>query len=181
MMTQEDFLKIAGTIKQAETDDTPFLVVKDEEVAVVGDANKTAQKKKDYKIKFRFPLDNEKFKTPDSVVVGDVYITEITFKDVFISPRKDLEVVSSVMTILGFYRKLEADGTITDPTPETLYQIFVNLSDDLVDAMYKFVAVVLNIDDSIVDNMLAASVMDVCAQILKDHPEIVNEADVFFG
>lgn len=181
MMTQEDFLKIADTIKQAETDDTPFLVVKDEEVAVVGDANKTAQKKKDYKLKFRFPLENDKFKTPDSVVVGDVYITEITFKDVFISPRKDLEIMSSAMTILSFYRKLESDGTITDPTPETLYQIFINLSDDLVGAMYKFVAAVLNVDDSIVENMLATSVMNVCVQILRDHPEIVNEADVFFG
>lgn len=181
MISQEEFLKIANNLKKAEEDDTPFVVVKDNEIAVVGDANKTQQKKRDYVISFRFPMSDQRYLTPESRIIKDCYITDIIYKDVFVNPRKDLEVIGAMMTILGYYKKIKEDGTIEDRTPEDLFKLFALMESDVVDAMYKFVSVVLGVNEELVDNMLASSVINTCSKIIEDYPEIVNEADVFFG
>lgn len=181
MITQEEFLKIANNLKKAEEDDTPFIVVKDDEVAVVGDANKTELKKNTYNLSFRFPLEDERFKTEDSKVVGSFYLTEIEFKDVFISPRKDLKIVASVMKIMPYFKKLYADGTLADRTNDELFAVFTSMSDEVLDAIYLLVQCVMGIPNDIIDNLLPSSALYACAKLIEDYPEIFNEADVFFG
>lgn len=181
MMTQEDFLKIANNLKQAEKDDTPFVVVKNDEIAVVGDANKTHVKRNEYIVSFRFPLSNEIYKTPESKVIGDFYITNIAYKDVFVSPRRDLTIVGAIMKLIPYFKNLVDDGTIEDKNQEELFEAFVNLEPSILDAMYNVVSAMLDVDESIVDNMMPTSVFKVCAQLIEDYPEVFNEADVFFG
>lgn len=180
MMTQEDFLKIADSLKNAEKDDTPFAVIKDDEIAVVGDANKTHVKRNEYVVSFRFPLSNEIYKTPESKVIGDFYITNIAYKDVMITPRKDLTIVGAIMKLIPYFKNLVETGEVIDKTEEELFDVFLNLKTDILDAMYNVVSTMLEIDDRIVDNMMPTSVFKVCAQLIEDYPEVFNEADLFF-
>lgn len=54
-ITQEEILKIKDAMKKAEESESPFPILKDGELAVVGDVNDIGKKKHDYTIKFRFP------------------------------------------------------------------------------------------------------------------------------
>lgn len=181
MITQEEFLKIANNLKKAEEDDTPFVVVKDNEIAVVGDANKTKKKTRSYVLNFRFPISDERFKTEDSKVVGNFYLTKIEFKDVFVSPRKDLEVVAAAMKIIPYFKKLHEDGMLGDRTPDELFEVFSAMSTEILDAIYVFVGSVLGIDNSLLENLLPTSAIETLNLLMTDYPEIFNEADVFFG
>ena len=181
MITQEEFLKIANNLKKAEEDDTPFVVVKDDELAVVGDANKTELKKNTYELTFRFPITDDRFKTEESRVVGNFYLTDIVYDDVFISPRKDLKIIAAAMKIIPFFKKLYEDGSLRDRTEDELYQVFISMSEEVLDSIYILVQAVMNIPDDIIDNLIPSSAVATCSKIILDYPEIFNEADVFFG
>lgn len=181
MMTQEEFLKIASKLNTAEEDDTPFLVVKDDEIAVVGDANKTERKKRNYVLKFRFPLSDDRFRTDDCKIVGKFYIAEIEFTDVCITPRKDLEIVAAGMKIIPYFKKLREDGSIENRNNDELFEIFANMSTEILDAIYTFVGSVLGISGDLIDKLLPTSALVTLNLLIEDYPEIFNEADVFFG
>lgn len=52
-MKAKDFLAINEQLKYTNKDETPYLVSKEDELVVVGDANQTALKSDHYPIKFR--------------------------------------------------------------------------------------------------------------------------------
>lgn len=182
-MNQEELLQGYEVIKEgidkAPESPTPFPIVKDEKLSVIGDANETQINKHDFKIMFRLPdgvADGEK-------VEGGV-LKEIEYKDVFVTPRQSGKVISSLCRMLPFFRKIidSADGKeAISFTADEITEMLAEFGDEFVDNMYDLVGKVLKIDDALIDYMLPQSAMAATAQIIANYPEIVNEAEAFFS
>lgn len=181
-ITKEDLLRIKEEMNKAQEDTTPFLAIKDENVSVIGDANKTEPKSYDYTVRFRFPKEfADKFEGSIEREVGNYIIVGVEYKDVRITPRRDMEILSSIMEMIPFFNKLNDNGSVEDMTDEDYALIVMSVPREAEDAMYKFVESVLDIDDDLGQYMLATSVFEHVAYFIKDFPEVFNEADVFFG
>ena len=182
-MNQEQLLevyeKMEEGIDNAPESPTPFPVVKDDKLSVVGDANETQINKHDFKITYRLPegaANGEK-------VDGGVLKT-IEYKDVFITPRQSGKVVSSLCRMLPYFRKIidMADGKDSvSLTRDEVVAMLAEFGDDFVDNMYDLVAKVLKIDDALIDYMQPESAMQATVQIIQNYPEIINEAEAFFS
>lgn len=183
-MNQEQLLdaykKMEESIDNAPESPTPFPVVKNEKLSVIGDANETQVNKHDFTIVFRLPegvADGEK-------VPGGV-LKEVEYKDVFVAPRQSGKVVASLCRMLPFFRKIidTADGSKEGVsfTQDEVVEMLAEFGDDFVDDMYDLVGKFLKIDDALVDYMLPESAMKATLQILNEYPEIINEAEAFFS
>lgn len=181
MLTQEQFLEMSKNLKKAEEDDTPVIALVNDELNIVGDANKTAVNKHTYTLRFRFPQEMSDYKTPESVDVGAWFINEIVYKDVFVSPRRDLKVVSAIMSIIPFFKSVSESGELTNKGSEELLEFARNLPDEIIEDMYDIVSAFLNVDESLIGYMSPFSVIDVMGSLIQDYPEVFNEADIFFG
>lgn len=186
MMTEErltpaDLLNINKKLKKIDNDDTPFAVVKDEEISVVGDANKTQIKKNDYTLKFRVPISLFTEKPKEAQIVGASYVFTVDFPDVTINPRSDLIIVDAIMKITPFFKKLKENGDVEDFTDEELISVFAYAGDEVHLAIYNLVATFLQVNDDIAPYMLPFSVIGALSEIIENHPEVFNEADAFFG
>lgn len=178
----EDMLKLSAQIKKAEEDTTPYAVVADKEIHVVGDANKTENKKRDYAIRFRFPKDYEKmFPDAEKSYIGNYFTITTEYKDVTITPRSDMKILASISRILPYVKKLNDDGTVDDPTDDELIQMCIDMPDEIEDAMYLLTSHVLGVPTTIMDFMLATDVFGFVSSFVDDFPEVFNEADGFFG
>lgn len=167
-MEQMTFDSLVEAYDQAETNVVPFLTAGDE-LAVVGDANETQRKSRDYKITFRVPKD------------GAYVHKTVDYKDVYITPRMDTKIVKSLTTIIPYMRKVNANGAVETLTDEEKTKVFESLGDDFYDALYDLVGTVLKIDKDLRDYMTPQTVMEAATQIILDFPEAMNEADTFFG
>lgn len=172
-----DFVRVKEEMDKAQDDTTPFAVVADDGITVAGDPNKTELNKHDFKIVFRFP----KGTTGRGKVIGGSEFVELEYKDVYITPRNDLKIVSAVANLYPFFHVLTENGTVEDMDNETLLKTFNSLSQEMIDSMYILVESVLGIEAGISNYMTPVSVINTTAEIIKAYPEIVNEADVFFG
>lgn len=182
-MNQEELLnayeQIEEGIDKAPESPTPFPVVKDEKLSVIGDANETQINKHNFKIVFRLPegvVDGEK-------VDGGV-LKEIEYKDVFVTPRQSGKVISSLCRMLPFFRKIieKSDGNeAASFTRDEIAEMLAEFGDEFVDSMYDVVGKTLKIDDALVDYMLPESAMEASIKIVQEYPEIVNEAEAFFS
>ena len=181
MLTQEQFLEMSKSLKKAEEDDTPIIALVNDELNVVGDANKTQLNKHTYTLRFRFPQSYEQFRTPDSYDVGSWFVNELIFEDVYVSPRRDLQVVSAIMEIVPYFKSVSESGELQDKTEKELIDFAKNIPHNIIDDMYDVVSAFLGVDDSLVDFMSPMSVIDTMGKLIEDYPEVFNEADVFFG
>lgn len=173
-MTQEELLKIKGGLDEAEESTTPFAIVDDSTLTVVGDANDTAVVMSDYEINFRIPKKDADGKIQYS-------IQTIEYKDVFITPRMDTKVIKLITKLIPYFRKPKEDGTVGEYTQDELAEIIENMEDEIFDIMYDLVACVLNVDASLVDFMMPDSVLEAVAKIIRTYPSSVNAGDTFFG
>lgn len=181
-ITAEDLKRINDSIKKAEDDTTPYPVVIDNKVHVVGDANKTEVKARDYTMKFRFPKEYAKyFEGQISEELGNYIIIETEYKDVHISPRSDLKILAAISKIFPYVKKLGDDGNIEEMTDEELITMCLEMPNEIEDAMYILTASILGVDDEMREWMLATSVFNFVSRFIDDFPEVVNEADAFFG
>lgn len=176
-ITQEEMLKIKAAAKEAEKSERPFPVVKDGEMAVVGDVNNIAVKKHDYTLKFRFPASMGIKGTK----VDDYVIQEVEYKDVFINGQDDLKILRRLMELIPFFNKIKEDGSLEERTDEELAEIVLQCNDDIVDTTFGIVKTFLHVDDELAPFMLATSVFEIVAKMIIDHSEAWNEGDVFFG
>ena len=176
-ITQEEMLKIRDAMKKAEESETPFPVLKDGELAVVGDVNDIGTHKHDYKVKFRFP----KWSGAKGTEVGDYVITEVEFKDKFISGKKDFSVIRELVTLIPYFNNLNEDGSVTERTDEELAQVVMELNDGVVESIYKVIGAVLDIEPDMLDCIPAYSAVSTIAEIIENNASAWNEADVFFG
>lgn len=166
-MREDEYREIDEAIDKAQESVVPFPVQTEDELSVVGDANRTELNKHDFKIEFLVPQQG-KYAS---------YIKE--FKGIYITPRQNVSIVKAFTSLMPFFRKPDGSA-ITSFTEAEKREIASKFDQPLYDAMYDLVAVVLNIDPDLKDYMTPQSVMEAVIKILLQYPEMVNEADTFF-
>lgn len=182
-MNQEQLLdayrKIEEGIDNAPESPTPYPIVKDEKLHVIGDANETQVNKRDFKITFRLPEGAAEGKKVEGGIEK-----EIEYKNVFIAPRQSGKVIASLCRMLPFFRKIIDTGEGKEGvsfTQEEVTSMLAEFGDEFVDDMYDLVAKVLKIDDALIDYMTPESALQATTKIISDFPEVVNEAEAFFS
>lgn len=181
----KDMKKIQESLGEAHKDNTPFPIVTDEGLTVVGDVNKTEVKTRNYVVEFRFsPSEVETYGIEKEDIEGYVEgqaIVHMEFDDVTIKPRHRLEVDAAIVKILPYFYHIEEDSKkIGERTDEEFVELVNNMCIEIGDDMYNLVAAVLGIDRRIVDNMVWQSVVETIIAIIKDFPEVFNESESTF-
>lgn len=182
-LTQEEFKEIAEKMQAAQKDDTPFAVVQGEEVAVVGDANKTQIKRHDYKVKVTVPKAYASMLIKSEDIqreVGEYAVGTVTFKDVYIKPRNSIKIMAAAADLIPFFNNLEENGSVTAMDDEELIASHKLFSDEVIDAMYRLVKNVLDLDDAMADSITPPSVIELVRKFIEDFPELFGETDAFF-
>lgn len=167
-MEEKIYERIDEGIEQASKSVVPFQVTKDDELAVVGDANATELNKHDFKITFKVPTET------------GYQVYEKDFNGIYLKPRHETRLVKFMTALLPYYRKVTDEGGVVRYVPqeqENLRQLF---SEEIYDIMYDIVATVLDIDPQLKDYMTQASVAKATVKIIEMYPELVNESDTFF-
>lgn len=172
-MNYEDYVKTKEALDSSVESTTPFLVMDDDSLAVVGDANDTQIKPHDYTIRFRVPIEENGQRK--------LTVKEVTYKDKYITPRQDIQIVQLITELLPYFRKANPDGTVTEYSEEELWNLLTEMDQEIFDLMYRLVGSFLGIDKSLNDYMLPGDVLTAVNKILRDYKEVVNEADTFFG
>ena len=186
-MEQLDDLKLA--IKEAEKDDTPYIGIKDDELHILGDPNKTEVKAADYVVHFAFPnteewrnrataMGDEIGKTTED---GRYFLAKRTFKNVYLSPRRMGAVVATLAQIESFLYKITDNGEIKELSYEEMVSLSTVMNGELSDATYDLVATVLRIPYDEMEWMLPLNTIENAVKIAYNNPSAVNEADLFFG
>lgn len=186
-MEQLDDLKLA--IKEAEKDDTPYIGIKDDELHILGDPNKTEVKAADYVVHFAFPnteewrnratsMGDEIGKTTED---GRYFLATRKFKNVYLSPRRMGAVVATLAQIESFLYKIMDNGEIKELSYEEMVSLATVMNGELSDATYDLVATVLRIPYDEMEWMLPLNVIGNAVKIAYNNPSAVNEADLFFG
>lgn len=195
-LTLKEFNNIEQALKDAQEKTDPFLIADEQEnLYISGDADNTKRKSKSYTLELRFPS-VLKDAIPEAVKIireSDNFIYgEYTVEDVYLSPREDFRVISSIGKILPFFNKLEEDYADTDENGELEFhfeelsdqeklEIIVNMDREVLDAMYDIVQAFLQVSDVFLDCLLTSSVFATLFELIVDFPEAFNEADIFFG
>lgn len=180
----EDMLGVQEKYEEAEHTDVPIAVMQGDKLKVVGDANKTEVVSRDYTVRFRFPKTMASNVSQEDIVtdLGEYVIVRFEFTDVHIVPRRDYEILESVMDIIPFFKKLDDDGvTLTDLNQRELMKVLHEANEQIGDAMYNVVAAFLDINPEIKRYMLLTDVMARVQDFENDFPEVFKNADVFFG
>lgn len=184
-MTYEEFMDLKKKMDEAENDTTPYVVIEDDEIGVVGDVNKTEVTKHDYVIQFAYPntdawkkrLESEGVKilkeTPNYIGV------ERTYKDVWVPPRIYTAVQTAFGELYQFFNVVMEDGTIRDLTDEEIMQAIRILSQEMMESMCHAVATVLRIPQNEEQCMLPTMTMAAVVRMIQDFPEILNGMDFF--
>lgn len=182
MITQKDYMKLAEARKKAEEDTTPFAVVANDEIHVVGDANKTEPKKHDYVIGFNFPKKwAERFEEKDIVFRGAETITvEMVYPNVTITPRDHIDVITALVELEPFFSKILDNGEVKELDFEDIRDILRYMNKEMRDALFHAVATILKVDESIEAYMDIFDVIMVSARLMVDFPEAINEANQLF-
>lgn len=181
----KDMKKIQESLGEAHKDNTPFPIVTDDGLTVVGDVNKTEVKTRNYVVEFRFsPSEVETYGIAKEDIEGYVEgqaIVHMEFDDVTIKPRHRLEVDAAIVKILPYFYHIKEDSKkIGERTDEEFVELVNNMCIEIGDDMYNLVAAVLGIDRRIVDNMVWQSVVETIIAIIKDFPEVFNESESTF-
>ncbi|MHC5215194.1 hypothetical protein ACYSNR_00895 [Enterococcus sp. LJL128] len=183
--TVAEILKIKEAMAEAEKDSTPYLAMNEEDELIVnGDANKTEIKSNDYTISFLLYEDQlADFPYQDAAVieVSGRYRAVVTLKDKRITPRMNTSLVKYFMELNPFFSEFLPDGSIERASDTVLTERILLAGDQLYLPLYNIVATMLGIDDYYGEYMEQMSVFETFLEILYNHPELVNESDVFFG
>lgn len=183
---QLDGLKDA--IEKAREDDTPYIGIKDDELHVLGDPNKTEIKPADYTVCFAFPNTeewraraeqngDEIGKTTED---GRYFLAKRYFKNVYLTPRRMGAVVSTLAQIESFLYKIMDNGEIKELSYNEMQNLLQVMNGELSDATYEVVATVLRIPWEEMEWMLPLNTIENVVKIAKNNPSAVNEADLFF-
>ena len=186
-MEQLDDFKLA--IKEAEKDDTPYIGIKDDEIHVLGDPNKTEVKSADYVVHFAFPNTEEwraraeaNGDTIDKFTEDKSYfLVKRNYKNIYLSPRRMGAVVSTLAQIESFLYKILDNGEIKELNNDEMMSLLNVMNGELSDATYELVATVLRIPYDEMEWMLPLNTVENAVKIAVNNPSAVNEADLFFG
>lgn len=181
-ITQDDFLKLQRAREFAEKDDTPFAVVANDEIHVVGDANKTQVKKHDYTMMFYFPNEwKGRFDRASILKEGLTHFAvEIDYTNITITPRNHVAATTALVELEPFFNKILDNGEVVDLTMEDVKELLRYMSDDMTKALYNAVGTILGVDKSIIPYMGIMDVMFTASLLIRDFPEAINEANQLF-
>lgn len=181
MITYEEFKNFQEAYEKANEDDTPRLAVVDDEMHVLGDPNKTEKKMNDYTVRFAFP-NEEKYKKENIIKETPNYlICEREYKDVFIPAKRHPGVVGAFTRLEQFIMDIREDGEVEPFSDSQIKQILELLDDEIIDAVSDVIGKVLGLTPFESDCIVASSALKVIAQMMTNIPEVVSEADYFFG
>ena len=175
-MTEEQYLGIKAALDKAEETVIPFPVINDDELAVVGDANRTELRRFEYEITFEKPIYDE-----DGTLTGDFDIQKKKYENVFVKPRMNGRIVKLLASMLPYFYKVDENGNQVEYTQLEMIQIFGRLEESILDRMYELVAAILDIPVSDIDYMTSTSVLNTIMKFIEDNPNTAREAQLFFS
>lgn len=189
-MDQNKFLEMSKDLQEAQTDDTPFMVADGPtELSIHGDPNKTQLKLGDYKVKFRYS--REQWETlygsfPQKqdgidIINNHWVLVTIDYKNISITPRSDLKLLDSIFEIIPFFNKIKEDGSVEAMSTQELVHVYANHKTDVTAHMQNIVGTFLSIPENILQYMMPVSTMNCFHELITRHPEIFNQAELFFG
>lgn len=166
-MTYEDVLKIKAGLDKAEQSDEPFVLAEQgEKLKVFGNPNKTKVNKFTYYLTFE---------TEDGDRVTKKY------ENVYVTPRKRLNVVRLMTKMLPYFRKPMPDGSIEDYSDYETASLFLSMEDAVYDAMYDLAVELLDVPEELKEYIEPMSALAFGVKVILDHPAVVREADMSFG
>lgn len=170
-MTENEYREIDEAIDKAQESVVPFPVQTEDELSVVGDANRTELNKHDFTIHF--------------VLLKDGKYVKVTqeYKGVFISPRHAPSINKAMTSLMPYFRKIKGDGAVITYTDAEKIQIAREMeqNQELYDIMRDLVATVLDIEPRFKDGMMNDDVFQSTVKILQQWPDMVNASETFFG
>ena len=169
-ITQEELMKMKEAADKASESTIPFPIVKDGNVAVAGDPNKTELNKQEFEIDFRVPDGN-----------GGYVTKTVKYEDVYLTPRRALTASRLITSLVPLFRKANKDGSVSDYTDDEMRDLVKAMDENVIDLMYKLVASVIGINADLVDFMIPVSVLNAVYKIFKVYPDLVNTGEAFFG
>lgn len=188
MITLDQLDELKQAIKEAEKDDTPYIGIKDEELHVLGNPNKTEIKPADYVVHFAFPnteewrakAQNNGDEIGKTTEDGRYFLCKRTYKNVYLTPRRMGAVVSTLAQIESFLYRITENGEIKELNYEETQALLTVMNGELSDATYELVATVLRIPYEEMEWMLPLNTIENAVKIAYNNPSAVNEADLFF-
>ena len=209
-MSKEQLLQVHKAIDTARESEIPFVAQsEDGKLNVVGDVNKAQPPKPiTHTMMFRFTKDELGEVPQGAVVVGRYVRIDVEYKDVILNPKNDLPLrriamdfypfIESIDEIVQYKEKeikelnrkysnqsdenyIKESERIVDEFYKKIVDVYVFASDKTQDAIYKFVAKFLDIDDFMREHMMSTSVLNAFLEIVVSYPDIFNESESFFG
>lgn len=175
-MTLEQYEGIKAALDNAQNSTVPFAVVNDDELAVVGDANKTELKRFEYEITFERP----EYDAAGNLT-GEFDVETKKYENVFVKPRMNTRIVKLIASILPYFYKVDEDGNQVEYSKIELIQIFGRIDGAILDLMYELVATILDIPAGEIDYMTGTSVINTIMKFIDDNPQTAREAQLFFS
>ena len=194
----QKFQELKDKMKDSQNDNTPYLAVtSDDELHVIGDPNETEIVPADYTVYFLFP-DTQKYRDrvartgaveTDEIngrkIEGEIpkgqFLAKRTYKNVHVTPRRVGSVISAFVTVEQFFYDVSEDGEIKDMSYEESIEVFRMLTQDILDAVYDVVSAVLKIPADEQEMILPINALEIATKMVVQNPDIVNNADLFFG
>lgn len=188
MISIDQLDELKGAVEKAREDDTPYLGIKDNELHVLGDPDKTEIKAADYVVCFAFPNTDEWKARAEAngdeigktTEDGRYFLCKRKFKNVYLSPRRMGAVVSTLAQIESFLYRITENGEIKELNYEEMQSLLQVMNGELSDATYELVATVLRIPYEEMEWMLPLNTVENAVKIAVNNPSAVNEADLFF-
>ncbi|MEE0896076.1 MAG: hypothetical protein U0L88_00395 [Acutalibacteraceae bacterium] len=188
MIKAEQLEGLKTAIEDARNDDTPYIGIKDDELHILGDPNKTEIQAADYVVRFAFPNTPEwraRAEANGDKITGtskdkQFLMVERNFKNVYLSPRRMGAVVSTLAQIESFLYQVTENGELKELSRAEMMDLARVMNGELSDATYDVVATVLRIPYDEMEWMLPLNTMENVVKIAKNNPSAINEADLFF-
>ena len=102
------------------------------------------------------------------------------YKDVFVQPRRNSEIVRIIVDLIPFFYKWDDNGELHHYTREEYAEIYDTMDAEIIDRLYDLVARVLGIDMSLKNYMVEESVWAATANIINQYKATINEGKTFF-
>lgn len=189
MMSIDNFQELKGAMEEAKKDDTPYMGIVDDEIHVQGDPNKTEIAPADYTVLFAFPntqewksrAQNAGDKIGKTTSDGRYFLSQRTYKNVYISPRNVGSAITALTQLEQFMYQVQEDGELREFTYEETVALMTTLNGEISDLTYDLVGAVLRVPYDEREWMLPANTFENAVKIVINNPSTVNEADLFFG
>lgn len=169
IFTEDKIIQLKEAREKAMEDTTPFPVMKDGDLAVVGDANKTEINKHDFKLTFLAPNKD-----------GEYEEKVVEYKDVWLKPRQAVTVQRLMTALQPLFYKIKENGSVAELTNDEMLEVVKQYEGNVLDQIYYLVAVVLGVNEQLIDYIEPNSALAAFHQIMLSFSDVVKASDSFF-